>query len=140
IVERIECLVNARKSQERHLIEFPKRSEDGETDLVGVELRYAGLTHRFFHLLCEDGKVGFGHRPTLTCLANPGDDLFAAEGLHHARAFDHVEAGRLRRAEAASALRTLPTTTDREPIVTGTGVDHTRIRVTAEGAVHGVSA
>src|SRR5690606_11576184 len=140
IVERVKGLIDAREPQKRDFIELAKRSQNREADLVRVELGHAGLTHCFLYALGEHSKVSLSHGPPLTCLAHAGDDLLTAERLHHAGTLDHVEARRLGGTEASPAFRTLTTTTNRERVVAGTGSDHTGVRMTAEGAVHGVSA
>src|SRR5690606_33609923 len=60
VLQRVELLVHAREAEVRHLVELAQRSEDRESDLVRVELRDAGLTHRLLDLLREHGQVGLG--------------------------------------------------------------------------------
>src|SRR5690606_27240724 len=96
--------------------------------------------HRLFDALSEDRQIGLGHRAPLAGLADAGDHLLAAERLHHSGALDHVEAGGLGGAEPSAAFRALPAPADGQPVIAGAGVDHAGVRVTAEGAVHGVTA
>ena len=57
IVERFERLVDARETQVRHHVERAERTEDGETDLIRVDLRCARLAHRFFDFLREHRQI-----------------------------------------------------------------------------------
>ncbi|MBG9885537.1 hypothetical protein ABE10_02825, partial [Bacillus toyonensis] len=86
----------------------------------------------------EDRQISLGDRTPLAGLAHTGDDLLPAERLHHARPLDDVQARGLRGGEAPAALGALATPPDGESVVAGAGVDHTRVWVTAERAVHGV--
>src|SRR5690606_14354159 len=69
ILERVEGLIDTREAQVRDLIEFAKRREDRESDLVRVDLAGAGLPDRLLDLLRQDREIGVRHRSPLTRLA-----------------------------------------------------------------------
>ena len=137
VLQRVECLVDAREPQVRDLVELAERAEDRQADLVGVHLGRPGLAHGLFDLLREHREVALGDRPALTCLADARHDLLATERLDHARPLDDVQTGRLDRREAAAALGTLATATDAETVVARPRIDDARVGVATERAVHG---
>src|SRR4051794_1479635 len=136
VVERVEGLVDAGEAQVRDLIELPQLRQDGEADVVGLDLRRSGRADRLLHLPGEHRQVGVGDRAALAGLADAQHDLLPAERFGHAAALDHAQARGLGGREAAAALRALTAAADGEPVVTRPRVDDTGVRVAAEGAEH----
>src|SRR3954463_13990087 len=122
VVQRVEPLVHAGEAQVGDLVELPKRRQDGQTDVVGLDLRRSRRTDRLLDLLCEHRQVRVRDRSPLAGLAYAEHDLLATERLRDTAALDHAEARRLSGAEAAAAFGALPAAPDGESIVARTGI------------------
>ena len=140
VIEILECLVHARESQKRHLVELPQLGQNREPYVVGVELRGAGSPQVFFDLLRELGEVGISNRAALTGLAHSEHDLLARKGLDDAAALYHHETRGFSGAESTPALGALPTPSDGEPVIARTRINDAAVRVPAERAVHGAAS
>src|SRR5690606_16021122 len=114
VVQRLERLVHAGEPQVGDLIELAQGGQDGEADVIGLDLRRTGRTDRLLDLLREHRQVGVSDRSALARLAHSRDDLLAGERLENAVALHHAQAGCLDGAESATALRALPAATDRQ--------------------------
>ncbi len=90
VLKGLKALIDAGKSEVGNLVEFPQLREDRQADLVCVDLRCPGRPDGFFNPRSQSGQIGIGHRPALTGLSYSGNDLLAAERLHHATSLDHV--------------------------------------------------
>src|SRR5689334_8918341 len=137
VLEDVERLVDAREAQVRDLVELTERAEDGEPDLVGVDLGLALLADALLDPLGEEGEVVLSDRAALAGLADADKDLAAAERLARAGALGDRQARRLDGGETAPALRALATPADRAAVVGGARVHHAGVGVPAERTVHG---
>src|SRR3954452_20330314 len=134
--ERRERAVDRREPHVGDLVELTQRRQDGEADLVRGHLGAAAAPDRLLDLLGEQGERVLRHRPAGAGLADAVDDLCAAERLGDAGPLDDAQAGGLDRGEPAAALRAGPAPADGGAVVGLAGVDHPRVGVPAERAVH----
>ena len=104
VVRGLKGPVDAREPQVGHLVQRPQRRQDGQANIICVDLRGTGRPDRLLHLLCQYGQVGVRHRPALAGFTHTSNNLFPAERLDDSAAFDHVEAGGLCGAEPTPAL------------------------------------
>ena len=95
------------EAQVGDLVELAQRAEDGQADLVGVDLGAAGGPDGVLDPLGEQGEVVLADRAALAGLADAGDDLGPAERLGGPGALDHDQAHRLDGGEAPAARRAL---------------------------------
>lgn len=136
VLQRFKALIDACKSQVSNLVELPQLRQNRQADLICVDLRSSGRPNGFFNPRRKSRQIGIGHRPALTSLSYAGNDLFAAEWLHHSASLYNVEARGFGSAEPLAALRALPPAANREPVITGSGVDNPRVGETAKRTVH----
>src|SRR6478672_3590283 len=136
VVEGVEGLVDGGEAQVRDLVELAQRLEDGQADLVRVDLCAPLAADGLLDALGEEGEVVLGDRAALTGLADTDEHLGPAERLGGAGALDDAEAGRLDGGEAAAALGALAPAPDARAVVGGAGVHDPRVGVAAERAVH----
>src|SRR5687767_8635923 len=117
VLERVEGLVDTREAQVGHLVELPEGSEDRQPHLVGLDRGLPLLADALLDPLGEQCELVLADRAALARLADPGEDLVAAERLTDAGALHHGQAGRLEGREPAAALRALPAAADRAAVV-----------------------
>ena len=119
VLEGVERLIDARESQVGDLVELPQRREDGQPNVVGLDLRGTGSANRLLDALREERKVGIGDRPPLARFAHPCHNLLATERLDDTIALDNAQTRRLGGREPSATLGALASTADRQPVVTG---------------------
>src|SRR5690606_18049064 len=108
---------HAGEAEVRHLVQLTQRAQDGQPDLVCVELGAPGGPEGLLDALSEQSQVVLADRTPLTRLAHAVDDLLAAERLGDPGALHHGQARSLDRGEPTLALRALPTPSDRGAVV-----------------------
>jgi hypothetical protein len=136
VSKRLESLVNTGESEVRDLIEIAERTQNCQPDVMGVDFSPASGPNGLFYLLGQNRQLILAHRSSLAGLANPDEDLASTEGLGRPRALDYGQASGLEGGKTTRAFRALPTTTNRRSVFTDAGVNHPRIKMTAEGTVH----
>src|SRR5918995_1577238 len=140
VVRGLERAVDGREPEIGHLVERPQRGQDGQADVIGVELRLSGEPQRVLDLLAEAGELVVGDRAALAGLPDAGNRLVAVERLGGAGALEHRQLHLLDRGEAAVAGGARTTPTDRTAVVGDPGVEDLGVLVLAVGTVHGSSS
>src|SRR4051794_33424447 len=79
VLERVEGLVDAGEAEVGDLVELAERLEDGQADLVRLDLGAAGQADGLLDALREQGELVLGNGPALAGLAHADEDLAAAE-------------------------------------------------------------
>src|SRR6478735_6357902 len=136
VLETVEGLVDGGETQVGDLVELAQRLEDGQADLVRVDLGAALAADGLLDALGEQRQVVLGDRAALTGLADADEDLGAAERLGGAGALHDRQARGPDRGEPAPALGALATAADARAVVGGAGVHDPGVGVPTERTVH----
>ena len=134
--QRVERAVHACEAQVGDLVELAKRGQGGHAHLVAQDFRGPARSNRVFDLLAQARQVAVTHRTALARLAHSRDDLLATEWLGSPRSLDDRQSHLLDRGESSLALQALTTPPDRGAVVSGAAVEHPRVVVATERALH----